>query len=318
MDVPYALKAFSRNWSNPYWWPIVFNTEIVGRFHSLTRGSAGISIPDEDWDTLFILDGCRYDLFEAVYESGINLEGILEKKISKGSGSPEFLRQNFQGSYFNDIIYVTANPFVKRELDDPFFHTEHVWLDGWDHDEATVLPSTMIERTRALLHEFPNKRYILHFMQPHHPFVGETKIEDDSGFVGAIAKSTGDKVPDVEYVWEKLRRGKLTKDTVWEAYEDNLRFVLEEIQPFVGELEGKSVLTSDHGNAFGERARPFPTRVYGHGDRIRIPALVEVPWFVPEYDTRRETTKGTPEQGPEKNSEDADIEQRLAALGYRT
>lgn len=242
----------------------------------------------------------------------------MEKKISKGSGSPEFLRKNFQGDTFNDIIYVTANPFVKRELDDPFFHTEHVWLDGWDDEEETVLPSTMIKRTRALFDQYPNKRFILHFMQPHHPFIGETRLEDDPGFVGAIAKSTDEKVPDVEFVWEKLRRGKLDTDTVWKAYEDNLRFVLEEIQPFVRELDGKSVLTSDHGNAFGERARPFPTRVYGHGDRIRIPALVEVPWFVPEYDTRREITEGDPEQEPVTNTEDTDIEQRLAALGYKT
>ena len=318
MNIPYAVKALSKNWSNPYWWPVVFNSEVVGRFHSLTQNSAGISIPDADWDTLFILDGCRYDLFEAIYESVIELKGTLEKKISKGSGSPEFLRENFQEDTFNDIVYVTANPFVKRELKNPFFHTESVWLDGWDDDKETVLPSTMIERTQALLNQYPNKRYIIHFMQPHHPFIGENRIKDDSGFVGAVAKSTGEEVPDVEFVWEKLRRGKLTTDTVWKAYEDNLRFVLEEIQPFVNQLDGKSVLTSDHGNAFGERARPFPTRVYGHGDRIRIPALVEVPWFVPEYDTRREITEGASEQRPETNSKDTDIEQRLAALGYKT
>jgi len=317
MDVPYALKAIRQNWSNPHWWPVVFNSEVVGRFHSVTQDTGGVSIPDADWDNLLILDGCRYDLFETFYRSEAHLDGTLEKRISKGSGSPEFLRKNFADWTFDDIIYVTANPFVKKVLDDPFFHTEHVWPDGWDDDEETVLPETMVERARTLLGEFPNKRFVLHFMQPHHPFIGETRIEDDHGFVGAIAKSTGEEVPDVEFIWEKLRAGKIDAETVWRAYEDNLRFIMDEIRPFVEEVDGKSVLTSDHGNAFGERAKPFPTRVYGHGNRIRIPALIEVPWFVPEYDTRRDITEGG-QKTESRQSADADIEARLTALGYKT
>lgn len=317
MELPYALKAIRRNWSNPHWWPVVFNNQIVGRFHSLIRDSDGVSIVDEDWDNLLILDGCRYDLFQEVYESDTTLDGTLEKRISKGSGSPEFLRRNFRGKDFDDIVYITANPFVKKVLDDPFFHTEHVWIDGWDEEEETVLPSEIISRTRALLEKYPNKRFILHFMQPHHPFIGETKIEDDAGFVGAIAKSTDEEVPDVEFVWEKLRAGKLDKERVWQAYRDNLTFVLEEVEGFLQDIDGKTVVTSDHGNAFGERASPFPTRVYGHGDRLRIPALIEVPWYVPKYDSRREIVSGGKSEQGEESTQEADIEERLTALGYK-
>lgn len=317
MEIPYALKAVRKNWSNPNWWPIVFNSEIVGRIHSITRSNSGIPIPEADWDNLIILDGCRFDTFEEV-SSEYSMDGELKKQISKGSGSPEFLRKNFKGKDLNDVVYVTANPFVEKVLDDPFAHTENVWKDGWDEAEETVLPSTLISRAKALMETYPNKRFVLHFMQPHHPFVGETRIEDDSGFVGAIAKSTGEEVPNVEFVWEKLRAGKLDEQTVQKAYQDNLRFVLDQVLPFINEIDGKSVTTSDHGNAFGERATPFPTRVFGHGDRIRIPALIEVPWFEHEYEQRREITEGVSTEDSQHLDEDADIEDRLSALGYKT
>lgn len=316
MKVPYALKALRQNWSNPHWWPVVFNNEVVGRFHSVVRDTGGVSIPEEDWDNLLILDGCRFDLFETYYQK-TDLDGSLEKKPSKGSGSPEFLRRNFGGGNFDDIIYITANPFVKKVLDDPFFHTEHVWLDGWDDEEETVLPETMIERTWSLLEEYPNKRFVIHFMQPHHPFIGETQLKDDPGFVGAIAKSTNEEVPDVEFVWEKLRRGKLSKEAVWEAYADNLEYIMDSVRPFLEEVDGKSIVTSDHGNAFGERAKPFPTSVYGHGNHIRIPALVDIPWYVPEYESRREITPGEYSDQSLDPNEEVDIEERLTALGYK-
>jgi len=154
-------------------------------------------------------------------------------------------------------------------------------------------------------------------MQPHHPFIGKTRIDNDHGFVGAIAKSTGDKVPDITFVWERLRTGDLDKETVWKAYKDNLKFVLESVCPFVKRIDGKTIITSDHGNAFGERASPFPTRVYGHGGRLRIPALVNVPWFVPAYDTRREIRQNTMNNQTDQTTVDINIEARLKALGYK-
>jgi len=40
---------------------------------------------------------------------------------------------------------------------------------------------------------------------------------------------------------------------VWEAYNENLDIVLTEIEALLDELDGKSVITADHGNLVGER-----------------------------------------------------------------
>jgi hypothetical protein len=50
-------------------------------------------------------------------------------------------------------------------------------------------------------------------------------------------------------------------------------------------LDGITVITSDHGEAWGEFALPFTIPVYGHPSFIRIPSIREVPWLT-IYKTR--------------------------------
>lgn len=56
-------------------------------------------------------------------------------------------------------------------------------------------------------------------------------------------------------------------------YENNLGYALEAIQRFAEEVEGKIVVTSDHGEAFGEGG------FWDHVNKPHIQVLVEVPWL---------------------------------------
>ena len=66
-------------------------------------------ILDEDWDNLIILDACRYDFFKEEIEKR-QIDGYLKKVISRGSHTLNFLKENFTEDYYNDIVYITANP----------------------------------------------------------------------------------------------------------------------------------------------------------------------------------------------------------------
>jgi hypothetical protein len=79
-------------------------------------------------------------------------------------------------------------------------------------------------------------------------------------------------------------------------------------------VDGRTVITSDHGNLVGERAWPVPVRLYGHPEGIRHPALVKVPWAVIEGDGRRAVV----DEGVHAVTGEADevVEQRLRDLGY--
>ena len=150
-------------------------------------------------------------------------------------------------------------------------------------------------------------------MQPHHPFMGETRIENNHGFVRAIAKSTGNKVSDVRFVWERLRADDLDKETIWEAYEDNLKFVLGSIHPFVKWINNKTIIILDYRSDFNVRVDPFPTHVR-HRDSLRIPALISASWFAPVYDSRRNAVNDLMDQ----TAVEVSIEARLKALGCKS
>ena len=306
-------------------------SSVIGPFQKRLRGVDGVYITDADWDNLLILDGCRFDLFNQI-RAKLSLDGELTKRQSRGSASPEFLRANFSNRSITDTVYVTANPFERRVLDEPFLYTDRVWTDGWDETEATVLPSTLAQRAQAAHEEYPNKRLITHFMQPHVPFIGETRIDIHSDNMEAFRNMMLDKegggfaIP----VWEALSTGQLEEELVWEAYRDNLIRVLETALPLAEELPGKTVITADHGNSFGEWATPFPLPVYFHPSNVRIPSLTEIPWFVPPYEERKtiiradestttqsaETPTRTDENTTSQTADESVVEDRLSALGY--
>jgi hypothetical protein len=90
----------------------------------------------ESWDYLIILDACRYDCFEEVWEN--YFKGSLEKRIAAGSSTKEWRDRSFPGCY-DDVLYVSANPFVNSlAAVKGFAGTEHfckvydLWRENWD------------------------------------------------------------------------------------------------------------------------------------------------------------------------------------------
>jgi len=64
-----------------------------------------------------------------------------------------------------------------------------------------------------------------------------------------------------------------TRRTAMAYYEENLRIALSAIAELVPKLDGRVVVTADHGEAFGEAG------VWEHHVETHIPALMEVPWL---------------------------------------
>lgn len=289
-------------------------TRLDAFLHKGFLGTAGVDVMEEDWDNLLILDGCRYDVFE----ERNSLPGGLRRVRSRGSQSLEFMRQNFEGRTYHDTVYVSANPYTTRLTAGTFHDIWELFTDHWDHEYETVLPETVTDATVRAHEEHEDKRLVAHFMQPHIPFIGEMGQKlSHTGLAHESLDVYGDDGQKRYPVWSNLRYGftDIDEESVWEAYRENLDIVLSHVEELCEELPGKTVITSDHGNLFGERLTPIPVKGYGHPAGIRIPELVDVPWLVIEGE-RREVCSDPPLR--RTDSDDDIVQERLEDLGYKT
>ena len=296
----------------------------------------GVYVYDEEWDNLIILDACRYDTFKELNTIG----GRLESRISRGSATQEFLVENFlkhpEKNNFKDVVYVAANPFVSWLLPAGIFHRVYpVWDYGWDENLLTVPPEPVVGAALEARRSYPDKRLIVHFMQPHFPpLVG--RPQGDTGQALKKIRSftmegvNPDSVANLKRGYPPqvfatttdglLARGVLTKQETLSLYRENLRIVLSHVDGMLKQLPGVSIITGDHGHLFGERLGilyPFP--VYGHWPGLRLGGLVLIPWLVtvnherlviPAHENAERTSVRLSEPDEEK------IKDRLRKLGY--
>ena len=276
------------------------------RFYSRDFNEKGIDIFEQDWDNLLILDACRYDMFE----EHNNIEGRLISKISRGASTIEFLKGNFRDRKLHDTIYLTANPQLawhEDEIDAEFFKMIDLWEnnESWDDEYNTVTPEALSRKAEEIAEEYPDKRLIVHYMQPHYPFLPYK------------SEQTLDIALE-DLFWNKIAEGELeiSKEKIWSMYNDNLKRALDAVKPLIENTEGKTVITADHGNFVGEKSSPIPVTEWGHPIGIYDDILVKVPWLEIEASTRKEIKTETPENAEESDGEESEIKDKLKALGY--
>jgi len=268
---------------------------------------------DEDWDVAIILDGCRYDAFLQAN----TIDGDLQYRISPGSATPEFLISNFADKEYYDTVYVTANPMYRTlSLGSVFHEVIDVWKEHWDSKFRTVLPESIANATLTALESYPNKRIISHFVQPHYPFIGDLgqELPNHAGIELTYRRAVGTSARrDNRTVWELLRKGKVERNTVWKAYLENVRVALPHVEQITKADAGKTVVTSDHGNLFGEKIYPL-RRMFGHPSNIKHENLCKIPWLVRSSKNRRDIISSTP--SGHKSITNASVSNRLKDLGY--
>lgn len=287
--------------------------EINRQYYNFLSGQNynknGVKIMNEDWDVLIILDACRNDMFLKACE----IEGKLSTKVSRGSNTREFLSGNFSDKTLLDTVYTTANPqFYKhrRHINAEFYKTYNIWnSDLWDENLGTVHPGDVTNVAKQKIEEHPHKRHIVHYLQPHYPFI-DTKLED-------IGRDILEQNSDYSDIWGLQMRGEIniSKEMINKAYYKNLELVLDAVEDLLDNISGKIIITSDHGNIVGERSRPIPIKEWGHPSGIYTSELVEIPWLVIEKGERPEIHAGESVQ-IEEDITDEIVEDRLKDLGY--
>lgn len=261
-------------------------------------------IHERDWDTLLVLDACRYDYFEALYHE--YLDGALRKARSPvspadGYATSTWCNGTFSGRY-DDVTYVSTTLRINSRLAVDGFHAGRhfdavidLWESGWNEEYGTVLPETVNETVRR--ERDRTERMIVHYSQPHFPYLSleppetakDNRPERRNTLRFRARAEAGSKVrhllgdgrsrallqalglPPLNHMDEILREHGPEK--MEEAYRENLATVLEAIAALVKDLPGHTVVTADHGELLGEGG------YYGHSYVPEHEKVSTVPWL---------------------------------------
>ena len=296
----YVADELRANWRDEFWWRNRLLHRVVGPVQGLVYGTDGIDVLAEDWDILLVLDACRVDYFEEVADP--DTFDDYRVVTSRASATAEWVNEHFAGREFGDVVYVNSNPHISKNAPGAFHHVYDLWSgETFDEEAHTVFPETVNEWARRADEEYPDKRLIVHYNQPHGPYVGDVPMTWDTD----LARGSG----------EALKKGLVTESEFRAAYRANLEYVLPLARELAGELTGRSVITADHGELFGKRQFPLGVKAYAHPMGLRDPDLVRVPWAVVEDDECRQIED---DGVSEVEYDSAELDERLRDLGYRT
>jgi len=268
---------------------------------ALVMNRSAYDVYAEDWDLFVVLDACRFDLLQSVAADYPFLDTV-DARYSKASSSKPWLERNFgpdRAAEMATTACVTGNPFTDEVFDgDEFGLLDEVWRYAWDDDRGTVPPRPITDRAITVARERSFDRLLVHYMQPHFPAL-------DAPELGGRVDPTENHW--INSVWEQLEAGELDRETVWAAYADNCRTVLDEVALLLANCPAeRAVITADHGNGFGEFG------IYGHpADRAHW-CVRKVPWV---RTTARDTGEHTPATY-DTATVATETSDRLAALGY--
>ena len=222
---------------------------------------------EKDWENLIILDACRADIYAEV-------TGDESTRVSLGSSTNEYLKKNFSEGSYDDCVYISANPKLSKEFfedlvgRDPgeVFHTVfESYREEWDHEKNTLMPEHVLKDAKTAKKLFSDKKLVIHFIQPHQPF-----IHMDYQSEGSWVEDGGGDFN----IWREARKGKYSREELWPYYKKNLEVPLPQVEEIVEEFDGKTVITSDHGNLVGEMS------LWGHPGGYDYEPLRRVPWIV--------------------------------------
>ena len=289
----------------------------------LSRYPIGTNVYDREWDALILLDTCRVDALREV-AGGYPFVGEVERFVSLGSTSSEWMAQTFTQEYLDEVrqtAYVSGNGWTERVFEDrqmpedhgdapfsfadwnvaeadEFLVLEQAWKYETDDDSlGHVAPRYITDRAIQTAREYDPERLVVHYSQPHAPYTSE-----------AIKEGRDELEPHEEGA--RAARD-CPRSQVWKAYINHLRYVLEDVELLLNNLDAETVVISaDHGEGFGTHLdEKF---VYGHGPGLPHPAVKTVPWTVT---TAEDTGEYEPTLDPAATGTRT-AEDHLRALGY--
>jgi len=258
-------------------------------------------VNNRQWDMLFIFDACRYDKFNKFKHLMGN--GHLEKTKSQSTWTGQWMLDIFKEGDWKDAIFFSSNPFVNSKgkkvkifswykrlqclnwfnVNEVFKEVIDVWDFGFDKQVGTVPPWEMNKAIVKVMEKNKSARAIVHYGQPHFPFICCGGGAPATSMKGIVAKDKFEFKKPLIRISKKLlndivlwkiyknlnmlpKRGKgalwfsIGTEGMIQEYEKNLRLVMLYAKKIMDKYPKKKIaITADHGDMLGEHNR------FGHG-----------------------------------------------------
>lgn len=315
----------------------------------------------QDEFVLVILDACRYDIFEEEYQD--HLSGELNRCWSEANLTEKWMTNTWYDTY--DLTYISTSPYTSDYVhenrgtgfkpSETFGEIIDVIGQEWNPVLSTTPPESVTDIALQQFSRTDEIRTVVHYMQPHQPYIGDTKIlqwditdekieqlleyigkdledasidpEQDEITVEELAKNNIDyhqerdlKRKNYKDIDKQLREGDITHEELKRAYRDNLKLVLPEVKRLVEHVDCPVIVSADHGEHLGRHLDELSQ--YHHPDRTH-PVLREVPWLRVSDTIKGKQNLEDPDLKSEYTLDDksaateTEVEDRLEALGYK-
>lgn len=282
-----------------------------------------------EWDVLVIMDACRVDQLREMRQHYDCLPYHIPSVWSNASASIDWIQRNFNHQppeKIENVGYITANPFADHNDPNsrsanlgqsPVGHLELLYNEYWQdigNGIETVPPEPVTDHA---IHAWRNRdsldidRLVVHYMQPHEPF--RSRPEWGNGNHKLLKNLVSDNAEAGSSVYPLLREGEISRDEFWRVYQDNLRWVLDDVTDrLLANVDGEVVLSADHGNGLGEWGGSWH-----HPPAAMNPHIRKVPWVTVDATDSRTVNPGVDALDSTTQDTDTDVHTQLEALGYR-
>jgi hypothetical protein len=314
-----------------------------GPWNTITsRRPIGMNVFERDWDLLVVLDACRVDALRTVGRDVPWIEGV-EQVRSVGSMSAEWTVNTFSErsrGAISETALLTGNVWTDQLLNghrdhgkfndamqkgfpkwepvttEDFGHYEYVSAitneDDKLHPECRGCPHVLTDRAISVGRNRDPDRMIVHYMMPHKPLVADA-LEYEPGETSPETLMDGPELLRELDPWEKeyapAQRGDVSRERVYELYLKNLRLALDYVEILLTNVDAeKVVMTSDHGESFGEHG------LWAHPFGFPLAPVKTVPWA--RSSATDEAVYEPRYEPPERRPTEREREEMLEHLGY--
>jgi hypothetical protein len=293
----------------------------------------GTNVIDRDWDVLLILDAASFEIMSEL-QSEFDYVEECSSIWSRGSSSPEWAQNTFieDDRDLSDLHYVTGNALTslvaggidEKEIyrsegtgadkemieryiengDEPFKTSHEVWLNQYDYEDSMdvffINPDVVTKKATEVIQD-SDDRVIVHYMQPHEPFIEAEERYDSWPYV---------KDYDMFNMSDEDYNGLMN------AYEKNHRYILDKVKLLLSNIDNELdvVMTSDHANIYGQLLGI--NYAFGHPQYVWFNRNVrKVPYMKVDQSIVNEDVDIKVEDEGEVESDE--VVDRLEALGYK-